>query len=732
MPNVLRDLAAGAVVFLVALPLCLGIALASNAPLFAGLMSGIVGGIVVGAISRSHTSVSGPAAALTAIVAAQILALGSFQAFLLAVVVSGVIQILLGALRAGTLAAFFPSSVVNGLLAAIGVILVLKQIPHLVGHDSDPEGEMAFQQPDRENTFSELLAVFGDMHPGAALIGIVSVAILLIWSRWKPLWKSGVPPQLVVVLIGVFLTWMCSLFGDAFRIGTSHLVQVPVAQDFTSFLGFLQFPDFSAWTNPAVYGAGLTLAIVGSLATLLNVEASDKLDPRRRTSPASRELIAQGVGNVVVGLIGGIPVTSVIVRSSVNISAGAQSKRSTIVHGILMVISVAFFPVLLNLIPLSCLAAILIVTGLNLASPALVRRMWAEGPYQFIPFMGTVLGIVFTDLLIGIVIGLAISLSFILHSSLRRPLRQIVEKHPGGEVTHLELANQISFLNRPSLFRALNAIPSGGHVLLDARQTEYIDPDVLSLIHDFRERTGPARSVKVSLLGFRVHHRLTDQIQYIDYCSQSLQSSTTPEQVLQILKEGNERFRQGQRLTRDLGHQMLAASQSQFPLAVVLSCIDSRAPTELIFDLGLGDVFSIRIAGNVVSPKVLGSMEYGCAVAGAKLILVLGHTRCGAVTAAVNFATSPQSAAQATGCQHLDFVVRDIQQSIDHEYHLTAAKFSSQEHETYVDTVARRNVLLSIQSIVNQSSTLSELIREGRIAIVGGMYDISTGKIDFL
>jgi len=727
-----RDLVAGLVVFLVALPLCLGVALACNAPLFSGLLAGIVGGILVGVMSQSHTSVSGPAAGLTAVVAAQIVALGSFQAFLLAVVVAGVIQIVLGLARVGFIAAFFPSSIIKGLLAAIGVILILKQIPHVLGHDTDPEGDMAFLQPDHRNTFSEFGALFNDLHPGAATIGLLSITLLVFWDRCKPLKKSVVPAPLVVVALGIGLSLIFRELGGRWLIEASHLVQVPVADSLSGFFGFLQWPDFSQWSNPAIYTAGVTIALVASLETLLNLEAIDRLDPQQRTSPPSQELFAQGIGNVVVGLIGGIPITSVIVRSSVNIGAGGRTKIATIIHGVLMLICVMFLPVWLNLIPLSCLAAILLATGIKLASPALVKQMWSEGRYQFIPFALTVVSIVLTDLLIGLLIGMAISISFILHSNLRRPLRRVVEKHLGGDVIHLELANQVSFLNRAVLDKALNEVPRGGHVLLDARQTVYIDPDVLSLIHDFKDRTGPARSVKVSLLGFRQKYQLDDEIQYIDYSNRALQDRLTPEQVLRIFKDGNERFRTGQRLTRDLGRQINATSDAQYPLAVVLSCIDSRTPTEMIFDLGLGDIFSIRIAGNITSEKVLGSLEYSCAVAGAKLILVMGHTRCGAVTAAVNFACSPETASQATGCQHLDRVVNDIQKSIDIETCERVSKLSSDEKQSYIDTVARRNVLSSIQTIVKQSDTLSNLIRDGRIAIVGGMYNIATGEIEFL
>lgn len=727
-----RDLTAGLVVFLVALPLCLGVALASNAPLISGLTAGIVGGILVGLMSGSHTSVSGPAAGLTAVVAAQIAALGSFEAFLLAVVLAGVIQIALGIARAGFLAAFFPSSVIKGLLAAIGIIIILKQIPHVVGHDPDPEGEMAFAQPDQENTFTELILMVTDIQPGAAVIGLLSLVLLVVWDRTKWLKKSPVPAALVVVLVGVGLTLLFRRLGGAWLVEPSHLVQVPVADDLAGFLTFFKTPDWSQWTNKAVYVAAVTLAAVASLETLLNLEGVDKLDPRRRTSPPSRELFAQGVGNVASGLIGGLPVTSVIIRSSVNINAGGRTRLAAIVHGVLLLVCVALFPVWLNLIPLSCLAAILLVTGVKLASPALFRQMWQAGKYQFLPFIITVVAIVLTDLLIGVLIGLAVSTAFILRSNVRRPLRRIVEKHLGGDVVHIELANQVSFLNRAALLKVLGEVPRGGRVLLDARGTDYIDPDILDLIRDFDEKTGPARGIEVSLLGFRKKYQLDDRIQYVDYSTRDLQEAVRPEQVLQILKDGNERFRTGERLTRDLGRSVQATAAGQHPLAVVLSCIDSRTPAELIFDLGVGDIFSVRVAGNVTSRKILGSIEYGCAVAGAKLVLVVGHTRCGAVAAAVNLIAAGQTAAEATGCQHIDYVVTEIQQSVEPAAGRAAAGLPAAEKEAFANEVARRNVARAVEELRRQSETLDRLAREGRIAIVGAMYDVTTGAIEFL
>jgi carbonic anhydrase/SulP family sulfate permease len=727
-----RDLTASVVVFLVALPLCLGIALASGAPLFAGVLAGIIGGTVVGLLSGSHTSVSGPAAGLAAVVAAEIASLGSFPTFLLALVFAGVIQIALGLVRAGFLAAFFPSSVIKGLLAAIGVLLILKQLPHLLGRDADPEGDMAFFQFDHENTFSELVRVLADNHPGAAAIGLISLGILVLWDRTKALKSSIVPAPLIVVVVGVGLSLVLRRIGAPWSIQESHLVQVPVTESVGGFVKLLQAPDFSQWNNAGVYFAALTIAAVASLETLLNLEAIDKIDPRQRTSPPSRELFAQGVGNVLSGLVGGIPLTSVIVRSSVNINAGNRTKLSAIVHGVLLLVSVMLFPSWLNLIPLSCLAAILLVTGVKLASPALIRRMWDEGRYQFIPFAVTLVAIVLTDLLVGILIGLAVSLGFILNSNMRRPLRRFVEKHLGGDVLHIELANQVSFLNRASLSQVLDGVPRDGHVLIDAQNTDYIDPDVLDLIRDYSEKTGPARGVSVSLLGFRRRYQLEDQIQYVDYSTRELQSGITPEQVLKVLMDGNERFRAGRQLTRDLGRQVHATAAGQHPLAVVLSCIDSRTPTELVFDLGVGDIFSIRIAGNVTSRKVLGSIEYACAVAGAKLILVMGHTRCTAVTTALRLIDSTEPVAEATGCQHLDPIIVEIQKSIDIDFHQDIMALPDAERLEIIAATSRRHAQRVVGLVREESQTIDRLIREGRVALVGAMYDVVTGRVELM
>lgn len=733
--SLMKDVTAGLVVFLVALPLCLGIALASDAPLFSGLVAGIVGGIVVGLISGSHTSVSGPAAGLTAIVAGQIAHLGSFDTFLLAVVLAGALQVVLGCVRAGFFAAFFPSSVISGLLAAIGIILILKQIPHLFGHDADPEGEMRFFQPDRETTFSEIALMFQgyDLHFGATVIGLTTLGLMLVWERVKFLKYSPIPGPLAVVLTGVGMVALFRELGADWAVTSSHLVSVPVADDVDTFLGFFMFPDFSQWLNPAVYVAAITIAAVASLESLLNLEAVDKIDPERRTSPPHRELVAQGVGNMVAGMIGGIPVTSVVVRGSVNVMAGARSKMSAIIHGILLLSCVALLPTWLNLIPLSALAAILLLTGYKLASPKVFRSMWVNGGWpRFLPFALTVIAIVLTDLLIGVAIGLAIAASFILWSSFRRPVTRIVEKRLSGEVVHLVLQNQVSFFNRAALARVLDEVPEGGHVLIDATESDYIDPDVLELLREYERSTGPTRGVTVSMKGFRDRYSMTDQTHYIDYSTRELQESLTPEQVLRILVEGNQRFRTGRLLSRDLDHATTATSTGQHPLAVVLGCIDSRTPAELIFDVSVGDIFVSRIAGNVTSRKVIGSIEYACIVAGAKLVFVLGHTRCGAVTAAVDLASKGHSAAETIGCNHIDEVIEDIQDAIEPGVAERYATLSAEEKQNAVLEVTRKNVQRSVQMIREMSPALERLIQEGRVAVVGAIYDVCSQHIELL
>jgi len=483
-----HDIPASVVVFLVALPLCLGIALASGAPLFSGLIAGIVGGILVGALSGSRLGVSGPAAGLAVIVFTAINSLGSFEAFLVAVVLAGLLQLAMGYLRAGVIGYYFPSSVIKGMLSGIGLTIILKQLPHAVGYDADPTGDMAFVQSNGENTLSALGTMLSQLQPGALVVGLVSMAILLLWDlpfikRIKATtWIQG---PLVAVVMGVVLNQIFADAAPALAIKASHLVQIPMADGLSGLVGLLTFPDFSHLSNPAVYTTALTLAVVASLETLLCVEATDKLDPSKRVTPTNRELKAQGAGNVISGLLGGLPVTQVIVRSSANIQAGGQTKISAILHGVLVVVAVIAIPSLLNLIPLSVLAAVLITVGYKLAKPALFRSMYAQGPYQFIPFIVTIIGILTTDLLIGIGLGLAVAIFTILLNNYQHAF--FVDRDPTGAV-RVALSEDVSFLNRVTVMRALAEVPAGARVVIDASRSMSIDHDVFEILQDFRQR----------------------------------------------------------------------------------------------------------------------------------------------------------------------------------------------------------------------------------------------------
>lgn len=729
LAGVSRDLLAGSVVFLVALPLCLGIALASGAPLLSGILAGIVGGILVGLISKSHTSVSGPAAGLVAIVGASISSLG-FEGFLMAVVIAGVMQTALGIAQAGFIVRFVPSSVINGLLAAIGMLLVLKQLPHLVGYGAAPQGDPVLQQVTQVDIYSFLGNMLHHVHLGAASIGIASMVLLVAWDHCRLLKSSRLPAPLVVVGLGIGLGLIFREGGESWRLHTAYLVDVPVHGDLSTFLGGLHRPDFSQLFNPAIYITGLTIAVVASLETLLNLEAVEKIDPQKRTSPPSRELIAQGVGNAVVGLIGGLPITSVVVRGTVNIQAGAKTRLSAIAHGFLLLVSVALVPAWLNYIPLSCLAAILVVTGLKLSSPHLLKKMYRSGWPQFVPFVGTLAAILLTDLLFGLLAGVAISVGFVVYSNLRRPIWRTLEKHIGCDVVRIQLANQVSFLNRTALLQALDSVPAGGHLLLDAGQSHYIDPDILELIREFTAEKAPARDVSVSLRGFEEKHGLEDRMQFVDHASRDLQTVVTPEDVLDFLMEGNRRFRSGEQLFRDLGRQLQLTANCQHPLAVVISCIDSRTPAELIFDLGIGDIFSVRIAGNVVTREVLGSVEYACAVSGAKLVLVLGHTRCGAVAATMQLAKESAVSAAMSDCHHLEPIAAVIRKSIASRIVHQQQLQSTTEWEFQNDAVARANVVQMTSLVTTESGTLQQLRDSGKLAVVGAMYNVATGVVE--
>ncbi len=500
-----KDLPASIVVFFVALPLCLGIALASGAPLFSGLIAGIVGGIVVGSLSGSSIGVSGPAAGLAAIVLAAITSLG-YENFLVAVVIGGVIQILFGVLRLGIIGYFFPSSVIKGMLTGIGIIIILKEIPYFFGMDKDPQGDFAFLQVDGKNTITELLnalnaLISGNFNVGATLIALISLGILILWSN--VLSKKGkffqlVQGPLVAVVVGVVFYILTK--DGSMHLSADHLVAVPVPDGFDSFLSQFSFPNFGVIGKAEIWVTGFTIALVASLETLLCVEATDKLDPHKNVTPTNRELLAQGTGNFISGMIGGLPITQVIVRSSANIQSGGRTKMSAIIHGFFLLTSVIIIPKILNMIPLSVLAAVLFIVGYKLAKPSTFKQMFSLGWKQWLPFIVTILGIVFSDLLKGIGLGLAVGIVIILIKSYQNShfLHKEGEDVDDGKIK-MTLAEEVTFFNKGAILKELDKVPSNSFLELDVRKTRYLDNDIIEILEDFALKA-KERNIDINLV----------------------------------------------------------------------------------------------------------------------------------------------------------------------------------------------------------------------------------------
>lgn len=509
------DFPASIVVFFVALPLCLGIALASGAPLLSGLIAGVIGGIVVGALSGSNLGVSGPAAGLAAIVAASITELGSFEVFLVAVVLSGIIQILFGILRLGVIGYFFPNSVILGMLSGIGIIIILKQIPHLFGYDSEPMGADEFVEATGENTFSAISHIFSNVSPGSVIIGFLGLALIVFWD--SILAKKGkifrvLQGAIVAVLLGTIIKLIFDNYPNL-AVKDIHLVSIPVANNLNDLISFLTFPDFSAITNPKVLTIAFTIALIASLETLLSVEATDKLDPNKHVTPTNRELFAQGTGNILSGLIGGLPLTQVIVRSSANIQSNAKSKLSSIIHGLLLLLAVLALPKMLNHIPLSVLAAVLIVVGYKLAKPSLFKKMWAKGWTQFVPFVATILVIVVKDLLWGISVGLFIGIIVIIVKSYQNSLFLNIDKS-NDKLVKMTFAEEVTFLNKGAIAKQLVSLPNDITLELDVRNSKYIDSDIIEILEDFVVQA-KNKSITVLLISERGNE--TNPQSYIEF-----------------------------------------------------------------------------------------------------------------------------------------------------------------------------------------------------------------------
>jgi MFS superfamily sulfate permease-like transporter len=524
--NLKNDLPASIVVFLVALPLCLGISLASGAPFFSGIISGIIGGIVIGSLSGSKLSVSGPAAGLAALVLAAITNIGDFRLFLCAVLIAGILQMLMGLARLGGIANYFPSSVIKGMLTSIGILIIAKQIPHAFGYDKDEKGSLSEFFSFHDEDFHELLQPMQYIDFGVSVICIISILLMIFWE--KPFIKSRfkfVPGALVAVITSIALNEIFKATGSPLIVGNEHLVQIKAASSPSEFFSFFTLPDFNGFLNSKVIITGFMIAIIASLETLLSIEAVDNIDPERNVTNTNRELLAQGAGNAIAGLIGGLPVTSVIVRSSANINSGAKSKLSTITHGLLLLVCVIAIPSLLNMIPLSALAAVLLLTGYKLCKLDVFKQMYKNGKYQFIPFMVTVAVILAIDLfgvykpvkgeglLIGVVVGLLTAIGAILHGNLKNSYYFREDKHKDGEPINLRLAEEVSFLNKASIRAMLDNLPNNAVVNIDASNTQYIDFDVLELIKEFKSIKAPLKNITCQLVGFKDIYKIEGALQ---------------------------------------------------------------------------------------------------------------------------------------------------------------------------------------------------------------------------
>ena len=718
LQNLKCDIPAGIAIFFIAIPLSLGIALASGAPLFSGLIASIIGGLVVAPLSGSALGISGAAAGLVIMMLTDIEKFG-FTAFLCVVILAGVFQILMGLAKMGSIAHYFPSSVITGMLSGIGIIIFLKQIPHAVGYDRDYEGDLEFFQSDNYSSFSELSHMMEFISPTAIFIALVSLAILILWEQ--PKLKSSnffqvLHGTLITIVVGVWINEFFQIFNPDLALKESHLVNLPVSTNIGDLLQQMHSPDFSQFLNPEIYIDALFLALLASVETLLSVEAVDRLDIYKRVTPPNRELIAQGIGNITSGLLGGLPLTQVIIRSSINIQSGAKTKAAGFISGSLLLLTVVFIPEWLNKIPLASLASILLVVGYKLTRPKTFKKMYRSGMYHFIPFITTIFGLIFTNLVFGVLIGMSAALLSIVLENYKTA-QYFRETHIGNKII-FRLSEHVSFLNKATLKQTLDQLSANSEVVIDATRSKYIDYDVFEVIRDFKKEA-PLKNIQLTLQNVRGFGVLkpVGNVQTHTYESQQ---ALTPAEVLQVLKDGNANFVNNLESNRNFLEQVNDTSDGQFPIAIILSCMDSRTSTELIFDQGLGDIFSTRVAGNVVNNDILGSMEYACQVAGSKLIVVLGHTHCGAI----------KGACAQVKLDHLTGLLDKIQPAVN----CICSKNNITEigcRDDLIQEVADKNVQIMVEQIKQRSQVLNDLLQARKIGIVGGMYDIETGKVKF-
>ena len=712
-----KDIPSSIVVFLVALPLCLGIALASGAPLLSGLISGIVGGLVVGSISGSSVSVSGPAASLTAVVLGAIGSLGEFDIFLMAVVLAGIFQFLLGFLKAGIIADFLPSNIIKGLLAAIGIILIMAQVPYALGIAPGIEDYYNSSLSGGEQISLVLGAFVNSITPGSVIISTISLTIMIYWDKTPLKNFRLLPPALVVVLLGVLLNLLFQYAIPVLHLDAAQLVNIPRINRLSM---LVTFPDFSAVTDPDVWGVAITITLIASIASLLAIEAADELDPHKRKTPPNRELVAQGIGNTVTGLLGGIPITSVIVRSSVNIRTGAETKLSTILHGILLLISVLFLSSVLNLIPLSSLAAILLVIGYKLASWDVIKNMYKKGWNQFIPFVVTVVAIIATDLLVGIFIGALVSIFFLLRSNYHNAFFVENTRIFKGETIRLELSNEVSFFNKASIKNTLWNVPEGSNVIIDATFASYIDQDVLEIFDDFEKTYAEEHDINLSIVGLKEKYVEGKELEFVKGEIQESKERSTPEEILEYFKEGNQRYVAGKLVSKKLRNKELMDFINAPPLAAVVNCIDMREPLNLLMNTGIGDIIPIRNAGNLVEASVIKSLEVTCKKQGARFILFMGNSANNIYAEALRDFSKGEFS-------YISPLISDAVEAL----HISREEIEKRDILEVTDEITRWNTEQSQRRVMAGSPYLRQQVLEGKIGMATAFFMRSTGKIEF-
>jgi carbonic anhydrase len=703
MQEILRkNIPAGFVVFFVALPLCLGIALAQNAPLMSGLISGIIGGIVVGLLGASQVSVSGPAAGLTVVVIGAIAQLGSFPAFTLAVFLSGIMQLGFSLLRMGVVSKFIPGPVIKGMLAAIGIIIVLKQIPHLFGYDSDFVGDIEFNQPDGLNTFTELTAMLRYLNPTAILISCVSLSVIILWDKKlapKHQALKNIPGSIVAVAIAVLVNLLAAKIDWLKSLSANHLVQLPLNHSPADFTRHLAAMDFSLlWSKKEVWTIALTIAVIGSIETLLSLEAADKIDPQRRIANKNRELMAQGVGNMLSGLFGGLPITAVIVRTVTNVNSGATHRISAIWHGVLLVIAVFFIPHLLNYIPLAALASILAIVGYKLSSFRIFTDVWKSGREQFIPFAVTVAAVVLTDILLGVGIGLLFSVGFVLRQNYRKGFYTSLKN---GELV-IKLAEDISFIHRPGLSEELRKIPDNSVVTISAENTHNINHDIAELIAEFRE--------SAALRGITVREK---SMPYIPPTAAELHDRSA---IYRRLIHGNRIW-----VEENLSHDRYyfdKLSKGQAPQVLWIGCADSRIPPDTITHTRPGEIFIHRNVANLVvhtDLNMLSVLQYAVEVLKVRQVIVCGHYECGGVRAAM----------QPSDLGLANKWLRNIKEVYQLHVHELSAVTDPKEREKLL---VELNVMEQVRNLA-KTSIIQKAWKKRAVQIHGWVIDLSTGFI---